>query len=167
MRPRSAKEAGRSFPYKASTTCYIEVWNDGTVTHGTDDGTYRRALTGESRLFAVWPGEWSSHLFLIDDLDEYARAVGIEHDQERTGLAEHVHDVQWVAADGGGGARSQYVDVRLSLGCGCAIHDLRVFAAQMREQRGWDIATSVGWGSSSGPDGTDYSLRIRRKSLDG
>ncbi|MEV6654070.1 hypothetical protein [Streptomyces sp. NPDC051219] len=50
-------------------------------------------MAGDSRLYAVWPGEWSSHLFAIDDLDEYARAHGIKHDAERTGLADHVREV--------------------------------------------------------------------------
>ncbi|MFG3497556.1 hypothetical protein [Streptomyces sp. NPDC047928] len=28
---------------------------------------------------------------MIDDLDEYAKAHGIKHDVQRTGLTEHVH----------------------------------------------------------------------------
>lgn len=72
--PRSAGAVGVDFPYTSRTTCYIEVHKDGDVTHGADRAAYERAVTGESRLYAVWPGEWSSHLFVIDDLDEYARA---------------------------------------------------------------------------------------------
>jgi hypothetical protein len=72
MQPRSAAAAGKDFPYMSSTTCYIEVAEDGMVSHGTDADTYERVRSGKSRLFAVWPGEWSSHLFAIDDLDEYA-----------------------------------------------------------------------------------------------
>jgi hypothetical protein len=45
--------------------------------------------------YAVWPGEFSSGLFVIDDLDEYATAFGIIHDEERTGLTDHRHDVRW------------------------------------------------------------------------
>jgi len=43
----------------------------------------------------VWPGEWSSHLFVIDDFDQYARAMGLIHDAERSGLADRDHDVRW------------------------------------------------------------------------
>jgi hypothetical protein len=75
--------------------CYVEVADDGAVTWGREGGSYERALAGKSRLYAVWPGQWSSHLFVIDDLAEYARAFGIVHDEERTGLAQHVHDVRW------------------------------------------------------------------------
>ncbi|WP_405939371.1 hypothetical protein OG338_24530 [Streptomyces sp. NBC_00726] len=35
---------------------------------------------------------------MIDDLDEYARARGIKHDVQRTGPAEHVHQVRWTAS---------------------------------------------------------------------
>ncbi|MET9801135.1 hypothetical protein [Streptomyces sp. NPDC006368] len=138
------------------------------MTHGDDRAAYERALAGTSRLFAVWPGEWSSHLFVIDDLDEYAKAHGIKHDEDRTGLKEHVHDVRWEKNSyGNDSPRSPYISIRVSLECGCSIHDLSAFAAQMKDQQGWVVATSGGWGSSSGPEGTAYSLRVRRKSLAG
>ena len=165
MEPRSAKAAGRDFPYTSPTTCYIEVHKDGSVSHGAGGEAYKRAVAGESRLFAVWPGQWSSHLFAIDDLDEYARAHGIKHDVERTGLAEHVHNIRWVEDEFGQNPRSPYLGIRVSLDCGCSIHDRAAFAKQIREQRGWEIATSGGWGSSSSSEGTWYSLRVRRKSL--
>ncbi|MGW0366467.1 hypothetical protein [Streptomyces sp. NPDC002990] len=165
MEPRSAAAAGRDFPYTARTTCYIEIHKDGRLTHGTDRATYERVVAGESKLYAVWPGEWSSHLFVIDDLDEYAKAHGIKHDGRRTGLAEHVHQVRWTESDGERNSRSPYIGIGVSLDCGCKIQSLDVFAAQMREQKGWAVATSVGWSSSSGPEGTVYSLRVRRKSL--
>ena len=165
MEPSGAAAVGKDFPHTLRTMCYIKVRNDGSVTQGADRAAYERALSGDSRLFAVWPGEWSSHLFAIDDLDDYARAHGIKHDQERTGLANHVHDVRWVEAEREQNPRSPYVSIRVSLECGCEIHDLRTFADQMREQRDWVVATSGGWGRSSRPAGTTYSLRIRRKSL--
>ncbi|MGW7082207.1 hypothetical protein ACWGH2_01730 [Streptomyces sp. NPDC054871] len=65
------------------------------MTHGHDRAAYERPVAGKSRLFAAWPDEWSSHLFMIDDLDEYAKAHGIKHDEERTGLKGHVHDVTY------------------------------------------------------------------------
>lgn len=166
MEPRSAAAVGKDFPYTARTTCYIEVHKDGSVTHGGGRAAYDRALADQSRLFAVWPGEWSSDLFVIDDLDEYAKAHGIMHDQERTGLTEHVHDVQWEKeSHGNDNPRSPYVTIRVSLSCGCSIRSLGAFAAQLKEQRGWDVAKTGGWGSSSGPEGKTYSLRVRRRSL--
>jgi len=159
--PRSAGELGKEFPYTLKTVCYIEVTNDGTV--GWDDslGAYERARAGASRLYAVWPGEWASHLFAIDDLDEYARAMGIIHDQERTGLAEHQHQVRWSLNPYERNPSGSYVTIDVSLECGCKILDLKSFATQMRQQKGWEVATSVGWGGSE----SQYYMRVRRSSL--
>jgi hypothetical protein len=162
MEPRSAAALGTEFPYTSATLCYIEVAEDGTVTHGKDADTYERARDGKCRLFAVWPGEWASHLFVIDDLDEYARAHGLVHDPERTGLADHEHAVQWELDPSEKKPMGSYITIRVKLDCGCEIRDLDAFAKQMRAQQGWDIATSSGWGGSSG-SGT--YMRARRKSL--
>ncbi|MEU9981079.1 hypothetical protein [Streptomyces sp. NPDC050856] len=91
---------------------------------------------------------------MIDDLDEYAKAHGIKHDEEPTCLKEHVHDVRWKASYGNDKPRSPYISIRVLLRCGCSIHDLDAFAAQMKDQHGWVVATSGGRGSSSGPEGT-------------
>ncbi|WP_406285010.1 hypothetical protein [Embleya sp. NBC_00896] len=162
MEPRSAAAMGQEFPYTRKTLCYIEISENGTVTHGTDAGTYERARSGKSRLFAVWPGEWASHLFVIDDLDEYARAHGLVHDPERTGLADHEHTARWELDPSEKKPMGSYITIRVHLDCGCSIRDLDAFAKQMRDQQGWDIATTGGWGGSS-TAGT--YMRARRKSL--
>lgn len=81
---RSAKES--DFPYKMSTVCYIEVDGNGKVTqvHHKNKSdlpevtaAYERAAGKLSTLYAVWPGKWSSDLFLIDDLDAFAKSFGI------------------------------------------------------------------------------------------
>lgn len=167
MEPRSASASGKDFPYASATTCYIEIRNDGSVTHGVDKGTYDRACSGESRLFAVWPGQWRSDLFVIDDLDEYAKAVGLVHDEERTGLADHAHEVRWTVSPYEDKPDGTYISINVWLDCGCEICDLSAFAKQMKEQRGWTIAVTGGWGSSSDSKSTTYNLRARRKSLAG
>lgn len=164
--PRSASAVGKDFPYGEPTTCFIEVAEDGAVTWGDGSGAYERVLAGKSRLFAVWPGKWSSHLFVIDDLDEYARAVGIVHDEERTGLAQHRHDVSWSVSPYESKPQGAYITIDVRLNCGCQIHDLTSFALHMREQQGWDIATSRGWGKGGSDEGGySYSMRVRRSSL--
>jgi hypothetical protein len=122
--PRSAAAAGDSFPYRSKTTCYVEVRAKGAVSWGVDGGTYARALDGTSILYAVWPGEWSSALFVIDDLDNYARALGLVRDEQRTGLADHVHEIEW-AKSPYGEASSGYTLVDVVLNCGCRVHDIR------------------------------------------
>jgi hypothetical protein len=57
---------------------------------------------------------------------------------------------------------ASYIVIEVWLDCGCVIRDLHAFAAQMRAQKGWDIAATRGL---SGGGGT-YTMRARRKSLD-
>ncbi len=163
--PRSAGALGTEFPYRLRTMCYVEVAADGRVSQGSDEAAYRRALAGESRLFAVWPGDYRSDLFAIDDLDQFARGMGWVHDEARTGLVEHDHQVRWEVDDVERNPNGVYIWVRVWLDCGCSIHDRRVFAKHMQAQRGWDIALTGGGGSSSDGSGTSYSMRVRRKSL--
>lgn len=145
QQPRSAGALGSEFPYTSPTVCYIEVTPDGTVTFGRDSGTYERARSGTSRLYAVWPGSWSTHLFAIDDLDEYARALGIVHDEKRTGLADHEHHVRWAVHPFEENPLGTYVTIEVRLDCGCELRDLKIFARHMKEQKGWAIATSTGY----------------------
>ncbi|XWX64190.1 hypothetical protein AusDCA_4301 [Desulfitobacterium sp. AusDCA] len=35
---------------------------------------YQRVINKTTILYAVWPGHWSSDLFIIDDLDAFAKA---------------------------------------------------------------------------------------------
>ncbi|QQQ76680.1 hypothetical protein IOD16_37885 [Saccharothrix sp. 6-C] len=56
--------------------CDVEVHQDSTVRYGHDGDACERARSGESPLFAVWPGQWSSDMFVIDDLATFARQMG-------------------------------------------------------------------------------------------
>ena len=79
---RSAK-AQKYFPYTMDTLSYIEVRKDGAVSQmhhknksdrpGVSEA-YQRAICGDSTLYAVWPGKWRSDLFLIDDLEAFAKS---------------------------------------------------------------------------------------------
>jgi hypothetical protein len=79
---RSAKETN-NFPYGISTVCYFEVDKNGNVSQvyhkNKSDrpkllGAYNRVKNNTTTLYAVWPGNWSSDLFIIDDLDAFAKA---------------------------------------------------------------------------------------------
>lgn len=72
---RSAKESD-CFPYRSSVVCYIEL-RDGQIDKIASKNqsdlwnvldAAKRAEEGKSVLYAVWPGKWSSDLFIIDDL---------------------------------------------------------------------------------------------------
>lgn len=71
----------------------------------------------------------------------------VKRDKECTGLKEHVYDVHWEPNSyGSDNPRGPYISIGISLNCGCSIHALAAFAAEMREQQGWDVAKSGGWG---------------------
>jgi len=79
---RSAKKSD-CFPYTMSTVCYFEVdkkGNTNRIHHKNKSDkqevfeSYKRALKKITTLYAVWPGNWSSDLFIIDDLDAFAKA---------------------------------------------------------------------------------------------
>ncbi|MCP2321027.1 hypothetical protein APR12_006417 [Nocardia amikacinitolerans] len=168
MQPRSSAELGNDFPYTSQTVCYIEVGEDGTVSHGVNIDSWSRAKGGKSRLFAVWPGQWRSDLFVIDDLDRMGGAFGFIHSEAASGLKEHDHTAKWALSKYEANPSGTYVSIEVRLECGCRIEDIDAFARQMKRQKGWDIATSRGWGSQSGPGprNTVYSMRARRRSLD-
>jgi hypothetical protein len=159
---RSTSAVSGGFPYTQATVCYIEVQDDGAVTQGADHDAYLRAKNGESRLYAVWPGKWRSDLFIIDDLDDYARAIGIAHDTARTGLVDHEHSVKWSTNQFETSPAATYITIDVWMDCGCRIADIRTFADHMKTQRGWDVATTAGWGGG----GDRQYVRVRRRSLD-
>lgn len=39
--------------------------------------TYHRALEKETTLYAVWPGNWRSDLFIIDDLNKFKESFDL------------------------------------------------------------------------------------------
>jgi len=82
---RSAKESNR-FPYRMNTICYFEVDKNGNVSQVPHKNksdlarvseVYKRAMDKTTTLYAVWPGQWSSDLFIIDDLDAFAKELGL------------------------------------------------------------------------------------------
>lgn len=72
---RSAKESG-CFPYRSKLVCYMELSNDGSIkqlsTKNEKLEAYLNSKAGISKILAVWPGQWRSDLFIIDDLDSFA-----------------------------------------------------------------------------------------------
>lgn len=71
---RSSAKAG-CFPYSSKHVCYMELFPDGELNQLSDKQeklrAYVRASIGESKIVAVWPGQWRSDLFIVDDLDSF------------------------------------------------------------------------------------------------
>ena len=75
---RKATEADY-FPYDSNLVCYIELTKDGKMEQvqnyvADKRSVYWRVKNGESKLYAVWPGQWRSDLFVINDIDAYGKA---------------------------------------------------------------------------------------------
>lgn len=60
--------------------CYFELCN-GQLLWMKDRGETReavaRALKSESTLYAAWPGQYRTDLFLVDDVDKLAATLGM------------------------------------------------------------------------------------------
>jgi hypothetical protein len=73
------------FPYRAKTVSYMELGRDGKLMQISGHAASReerhaalhRACAGLSVIYAVWPGEWLSDMFLMDDLDALADEWGV------------------------------------------------------------------------------------------
>ena len=78
---RKATEADY-FPYDSKLVCYIELTKDGKMEQvqnyvAEKREVYSRVKSGKSKLYAVWPGQWRSDLFEIDDIDAYGKAYKV------------------------------------------------------------------------------------------
>ena len=79
---RSAKEV-EFFPYSSRHVCYFIVYPNGQVEQIQNNKTtakavYEHVVANDCTLYAVWPGQWRSDLFIIDDIELYAKALGIK-----------------------------------------------------------------------------------------
>ncbi len=86
---RSAKECG-NFPYSSGRICYIAVDGNGNAAQLDHSFTsitaaYHNAVSQQVRIYAVWPGQYRSDLFEIDDLNAFADAFGVVRPDD------HVH----------------------------------------------------------------------------
>ncbi len=72
------------FPFSSKLLCYILVGNDCTVAqvphiNKGDFAKMAEAISkvraGEATLYAVWPGNWRSDLFIVDNIDGFVEYV--------------------------------------------------------------------------------------------
>ena len=159
---RSAKE-NLEFPYSSSLICYFEVRSNGEVEQiGKESAreAYVRATDNHSKIFAVWPGNWRSDLFVIDDLNAFADAFDIPRPDD------HIHDITWRYSSCDDG-KSLYADIDIVFRCGCSltVDNIKKFARDMSKQLGWVIATSKGLSCYRSATGTEYSISVRRSSI--
>ncbi|QSN26455.1 hypothetical protein I3U42_01200 [Mycobacteroides abscessus subsp. abscessus] len=70
------KASEHGFPYGwPGYVCYFVI-NDGVPERLHYRSDMRDALTRGATIYATWPGEYSTHLFVIDDPAALAKAIG-------------------------------------------------------------------------------------------
>ena len=157
---RSAKE-NANFPYSSKLVCYIEVNSSGVVkqiqcSESEMEQAYNRVKQGETQMYAVWPGEYRSDLFIIDDLDKLADAYGIDR------ADSHIHDIKWKFSSHDD-KKSRYAYVDIEFKCGCEFHYgmIKKLALDLKKQLGWEITTSTGLSGYAGK----YTIKALRSSI--
>ena len=159
-----ASEVDR-FPYNSKHNCYLMIDEDGKleqINYGKSEieKMYLVAKQEKKDIFIVWPGQYRSDLFIVDDLNAFADAFGIERNDS------HKHRISWSLANSDDG-KSQYATVQVEFKCGCKIdlNNIRKIALDFDRQFGWDVAKTTGFGSGTRNGKTIYSLSVRRKSI--
>jgi hypothetical protein len=154
----------KNFPYQEKTICYIYINENKEVKEVNPrkveiEEIQEDLINKKGELYAVWPGNYSSDLFLVDDIDSLFMAYGLAK-------AKHIHDVEWKIGDfDDKGKRYAYVNCTLKCKCNIDKMGIRQFAADMKEQKGWDVAVSK-YGSHTDQYGnTEYGIHVRRSSL--
>lgn len=67
------------FPFDSPTCCTLFIGNDGSfhqVYKNKELEYYTSVKEGNGNLLIVWPGQYRSDAFLVDDIDQYGRAKG-------------------------------------------------------------------------------------------
>ena len=161
---RSAKES-EAFPYSSTLVCYFSVNMFGTVRQINHDFTsvaaaYKEAVNGTNKIYAVWPGNYRSDLFEIDDLNLFADAFGVPRPDT------HKHIVNWKKSSIDDG-KSRYAFVDIIFECGCKLYsdNIKIIAADLEEEKGWEVATSKGYGVRSNDKTMEYTLSVLRNTL--
>ena len=161
---RSTKEES-FFPYAAKNICYIEFSANGAVhqvscsKESIEEACFR-VKAERATLYAVWPGQYKSDLFAVDDMDALSDAFGIEREKP------HQHIVNYYYDDFDD-EKSPYASVNISFDCGCKIsqNNIKVIASDLKKQFGWLMASTTGFGCHVTDGKTVYSVRILRSSL--
>jgi hypothetical protein len=106
--------ASESFPYGADTVPYILI-KGGKITWANSPAG-KLALLKErgGKILAVWPGQWSSDVFEIDDRIRARAALGDESALKAMSACKHKFKVLSERQDS-----SQTRSVEVELTCGC------------------------------------------------
>ena len=76
---KASEVSGMTFPYDSKAVCFFEVYPNNALNQlhykHEKQQAYENAKAGKSKIYAVWPGQWTSDLFEIDDLEAYINGI--------------------------------------------------------------------------------------------
>ena len=126
---------------------------------------YIRARNHESKIFCAYPGNYSTDLFEIDDLNAFADAFGF---MRETNSNEHVHSFTWEVDEKYSTSQTAYVRIKFACECESPLYDAGDgFDTFLQKHLGWSVATSKGMSGSSGAGGVEVGLYVHLRTLDG
>lgn len=138
------------FPWKDRGVCYVfvsqtlDVFHVGSTKDISPLNAYELAKDGKGKIVAVWPGQYRSDAFLVDDLEAYALAFGFAY------KPLPIEIVGFVCRSAHGVAVSKYYDFFIKDDNEVVTFDdsfLTRFSEDLKHKYGWTIAKSKGCGS--------------------
>lgn len=145
-----------NFPWKDRNICYIFVnqkmnvfqvgGGNRDISHGD---AYKMAKNGIGKIVAVWPGNYKSDAFLIDELDDYGAAFGLVMKPLPAKLVGYKREKKYDTKI------SKFVCFYLETGDDFSLSDAFVtqFAMMIQQKFGWKVALSRGFSGGYGMSG--------------
>lgn len=127
----------KDFSYRHSGNCYftineegkpIEIWN----TLSEMKRVYQEVKDGKATLYVAVPGENTTELFHVDDIELLGKEYGF--------CEGHRHIFDWKIAEYDN-KKDRYVPVEINFRCGCCVglRTLRQLSKDFKEQMGWEV----------------------------
>ena len=127
----------QDFSYRHPANCYftiseegvpVQIWN----TLSEMERIYQSVKNGETDLYVAVPGETTTDIFHIDDIELLGREYGF--------CEGHQHVFDWEISDSGN-KTDRYASVKINFHCGCCVslRTIRQLAKDLKKQMGWDV----------------------------
>lgn len=136
------------FQWQLNTMCYILVCSNLEVFQIKKDISYEKAYriakNGGGKILAVWPGNWRSDAFLVDDLEQFALEFGCVKPSLPIEIVEYKHLKEY------DGRNLYYIDFVVKSDKDMLLLErnfLERFADEIMRKFGWKVALSKGYGS--------------------
>ena len=123
----------------------IQIWN----TFSEMERIYQKVKNGEAHLYVAVPGENTTDLFYVDDIELLGKEYGFSEG--------HQHIFDWKISDYDD-KTDRYASVNINFRCGCnvSLRTIRQLSKDLKKQMGWEV--KVGYCSHN-------TIYVKRKTL--